>query len=70
VRGGGWGKTKKKIYPQQKSKKKKIFPQQKSKKKKIFPGIVPKKNSFPGRYRAAQSQGLPKKENLRDVMST
>jgi hypothetical protein len=48
---GGWGKTKKKIYSQQKIRK-----------KKIFPGMVPKKNSFLGRYRAAKSHGLPKKE--------
>jgi hypothetical protein len=55
---GGWGKTKKKMYSQQKSKK-----------KKIFPGIVPEKNSFPGRYRAAKSHGLPKKEKRpRDVL--
>jgi hypothetical protein len=55
--GGGGAKPKKKIIPSKKLE------------KKIFPGIVPKKNCFLGRNRAAKSHGVPKKENKpRDLL--
>jgi hypothetical protein len=43
VKGGGWGKTKKKIYSQQKSRR-----------KKIFPGIVPEKKFLPWKIQSSQ----------------